>query len=381
MSKDANDEKYFEFSTENESAELIPLKPVIISESRGYDSRFSPEEKIVGVKKLTIDCSKIELYDSFFVVFAAGIEEYCKAKEIDFSLVGMTDEMERFYRTLSRKIERKVEPKEKRPFWREYPEYLGDLVKIFAEDSRLFIAFLGDLIFKMFLLIVKPLSMRWKDFPGHFSRAGVSAVPIVTLIVFLIGMITGYQGAMQLKQFGADIYIADLVGISIARELSPLMSAILVAGRSGSAYAAEIGTMKVSEEVDALNSLGFDIMGFLILPRVLAVAVAMPFLVAIANFAGIGGGLIAALASLDVSFVGFMNELNHAMNFAHLFIGLGKSVVFGFLIATVGCYRGLQVRGGAESVGKYTTAAVVSGVLLIILADFVFTFVFDAIGI
>ncbi len=381
MSKDANEKKYFQFSTENNSAELIPLKPVIISESHGYDSHFNPEDKLEGIKKLTIDCSKVELYDSFFVVFVAGIQDYCKTEGIEFSLVGMTEEMDNFYGTLSRKKERKIIPKEQKTFWREYPEYLGDLVKIFGEDSRLFLAFVGDLIFKMAVLIVKPLSIRWKDFPGHFSRAGVSAVPIVTLIVFLIGMITGYQGAMQLKQFGADIYIADLVGISITRELSPLMSAILVAGRSGSAYAAEIGTMKVSEEVDALNSLGFDITGFLILPRVIAVAVAMPFLVAIADFAGIGGGLIAALASLDVSFVGFMNELNHALNFAHIFIGLGKSVVFGFLIATVGCYRGLQVRGGAESVGKYTTTAVVSGVLLIILADFVFTFVFEAIGI
>ena len=152
-------------------------------------------------------------------------------------------------------------------------------------------------------------------------------------------------------------------------------------GVPGSAFAAEIGTMKVSEEIDALDSMGFDPIKFLVLPRVASVMIAMPILVIFADIAGIGGGLIAALGTLDITLTGYLNELNRALSYWDLFTGLGKSVVFGFLIATVGCFRGLQVKGGAESVGRFTTASVVSGVLLIILSDAVFTFIFQVIGI
>jgi phospholipid/cholesterol/gamma-HCH transport system permease protein len=245
----------------------------------------------------------------------------------------------------------------------------------------MFIEFLGEIILSILNLLIKPKQMRWKDFPFNFTRAGVSAVPITFLILFLIGIITGYQGALQLEQFGADIYIADLIGISIVRELAPLMTAILVAGRSGSAFAAEIGTMKVSEEIDAMMSMGFDPIKFLVLPRVLAVTLAMPLLVILTDLAGIAGGLLAAVGTLDITVAGYVNELQRALSYGDLFTGLGKSMIFGFLVATVGCFRGLQVRGGAESVGRYTTIAVVSGVLSIIVADAVFTFIFQSIGI
>jgi phospholipid/cholesterol/gamma-HCH transport system permease protein len=223
--------------------------------------------------------------------------------------------------------------------------------------------------------------MRWKDFPFQYLNAGVNALPIVVLIVFLIGLITAYQGAGLLQQFGADIYIANLVGLTITRELSPLMTAILVAGRSGSAFAAEIGTMKVSEEVDALNSMGYDPIRFLVMPRVFSVVFAIPFLTLVADLAGIIGGLFAAVTTLDISITGYLNQLQLSLNYYHVFTGVGKSMVFGFLIAAVGCFRGLQVRGGAESVGRYTTASVVTGVFLIILSDAVFTFLFQTLGI
>ena len=155
-------------------------------------------------------------------------------------------------------------------------------------------------------------------------------MPIVLLIVFLIGLITGYQGAIQLKQFVADRFIADLVGISITRELAPLMTAILVAGRSGSSFAAEIGTMKVSEEIDALKTMGIDLYQFLVLPRVLAVTLSIPFVTILADLIGIFGGLIAALTTLNVTFTGYVNELSTALNYYHVFTGLGKSMIFGF---------------------------------------------------
>jgi phospholipid/cholesterol/gamma-HCH transport system permease protein len=186
---------------------------------------------------------------------------------------------------------------------------------------------------------------------------------------------------VQLHQFGADIYVADLIGISITRELAPLMTAILVAGRSGSAFAAELGTMKVSDEVDALESMGFDTMRFLVVPRVLAVMLAMPFLTILADVAGVGGGLLTAITTLNITISGYINELQKALSMADIFSGIIKSLVFGFLVATVGCFRGMQVRGGAESVGRYTTSSVVMGVFLIIVSDAIFTFLFQSIGI
>jgi phospholipid/cholesterol/gamma-HCH transport system permease protein len=237
------------------------------------------------------------------------------------------------------------------------------------------------LIIKILILFVNPWKMRWKDFPFQFFRSGVAALPIILLILFLIGLVTGYQGAVQLHQFGADMYIADMVGISITRELGPLMTAIIIAGRSGSSFAAEIGTMKVSEEIDALNSMGFDFMRFLVMPRVMSVLFAMPLLTLFADLAGVLGGLVSALAVLDITLTAYINGLQGALDYGDVMGGLFKSMVFGFLIATVGCFRGMQVSGGAESVGKFTTASVVSGIFLIIVADAVFTFIFTSLGI
>ena len=159
------------------------------------------------------------------------------------------------------------------------------------------------------------------------------------------------------------------------------MTAILVAGRSGSAFAAEIGTMKVSDEIDALHSIGFDTTRFLVLPRIIAVMAAVPILTLIADVAGIAGGLLTAVTALDLTPVSYINKLNSALSYSDIFSGVGKSIIFGFLVSTIGCFRGLQVSAGAESVGRYTTIAVVSGILLIIISDAVFTFLFQSIGI
>jgi phospholipid/cholesterol/gamma-HCH transport system permease protein len=177
------------------------------------------------------------------------------------------------------------------------------------------------------------------------------------------------------------MFIANLVGISLTRELAPLMVAILVAGRSGSAFAAEIGTMKVSEEIDALTTMGFDKLEFLVMPRVLSVTLAMPFLVIICNVVGMIGGMIAAVTTLDITMAGYIGRMQMAISLWDIGTGLIKSIMFGFLIASLGCYKGINVKGGADAVGRYTTASVVAGVFLIIVTDAVFTFIFQALGI
>ncbi len=348
-----------------------------------YDSKnLMPTMKISEeIKVVSLDLTNVNDFDSYIVIYLDRLEHLCKQIGAELKVRGMNEKMESFVTALTGNNAQEEISSIQDGYFKSHIIEIGKNFKQQLSDAYSFIELLGEIIIGMLNLFIHPKSMRWKDFPHHFSKAGVYAVPITLLIVFLIGLISGYQGAVQLAQFGADKFIADLVGISITRELSPLMVAILVAGRSGSAFAAEIGTMKVAEEVDALNSMGYNVVTFLVLPRVLAVTLAMPLLTMLCNLAGIGGGLIAALTILNITISGYLNELQVAVSMLDILSGLFKSVIFGFLIATIGCFRGLQVRGGAESVGRYTTASVVSGVFLIIFTDAIFTFIFQVLNI
>jgi phospholipid/cholesterol/gamma-HCH transport system permease protein len=379
-SKSKAEEPYYSINIIENKILLRILKPLSLYNAHKYDNLLDKHEDFKSCNEFCLDLTGFNDYDTYLVIFINNIKKYCSDNNLLFSMLGASSDIEKFLKVLSPNF---IETKQKAKsnFFISYFTKIGETSIMITRDSRMFIEFLGEIILSILNLLIKPKQMRWKDFPFNFTRAGVSAVPITFLILFLIGIITGYQGALQLEQFGADIYIADLIGISIVRELAPLMTAILVAGRSGSAFAAEIGTMKVSEEIDAMMSMGFDPIKFLVLPRVLAVTLAMPLLVILTDLAGIAGGLLAAVGTLDITVAGYVNELQRALSYGDLFTGLGKSMIFGFLVATVGCFRGLQVRGGAESVGRYTTIAVVSGVLSIIVADAVFTFIFQSIGI
>jgi phospholipid/cholesterol/gamma-HCH transport system permease protein len=212
------------------------------------------------------------------------------------------------------------------------------------------------------------------------ENAGVNALPIVALISFLIGLIMAFQSAIPMSQFGAEIYVADLVALSMLRELGPLMTAIILAGRSGSAFAAELGTMKVNEEIDALTTMGLDPVRFLVVTRVIAAVVMMPLLTLFSNLMGLAGGAIVFL-SFDFPLVTYVQEVLSAVKMGDLLSGLAKAFVFGILVAGIGCLRGLQTRTGASAVGLSTTRAVVSGIVLIVLADGVFSVVFYYLGI
>jgi len=340
-------------------------------------------KQIENVSSVLLDFSNVKEYDSFLAAIYLKFAEFCIKKTIQLNRINQTEEIQNMIDILTNGLtdQQNDELEKEESQFKNFIKDTGKRTKAVLEDSYHFVEFFGDLIIKFLSIIIFPLQVRWKDFPYHFIRAGAAALPIVILIIFLIGLITGYQGAVQLKQFGADIYIANLIGISITRELAPLMTAILVAGRSGSAFAAEIGTMKVSEEIDALRSMGFNITNFLVMPRVLGVLLAMPILTIIADIAGVLGGLIAAISILDVTISGYLNQLQIAVGISDILTGIIKSLIFGFGIAAVGCFRGMQVRGGAESVGKFTTASVVTGIFLIILFDSIFTFVFQALGI
>jgi phospholipid/cholesterol/gamma-HCH transport system permease protein len=213
------------------------------------------------------------------------------------------------------------------------------------------------------------------------QQAGVASLPIVGLLSFLIGVVTAYQGADQLARFGAEIFTVNVVGVGVLREMGALITAIVVAGRSASAFAAQIGTMKINEEVDALQVIGIDPMTVLVVPRVLALILIFPFLVIYANAMGVLGGAIMATISLDITLSQFTSQFQAGVPLENFWVGLSKSPLFAGAIAGIGCYQGLQVRQGAAAVGEKTTAAVVQAIFLVIVIDALMSIVFSIMGV
>ena len=231
------------------------------------------------------------------------------------------------------------------------------------------LAFLGESTVAFLRMLRRPGSLRWRSLLRMLQIDGVNALPITGLLTFLIGVVIAYQGAEQLRKFGTNIFIVDLVGISLLREIAPLIVAILIAGRSGSAYAAEIGTMKVTEELDAVRTLGISPMALLVLPRALALVVALPLLTVYADVLGVFGGMLIASGQLNVSFTEFVSRFEEAVAVRHFFIGIAKAPFFAIIIALVGCYQGFQIRGGVDDVGRHTTISVVQSIFLVIVFD------------
>ncbi|MFO8113722.1 MAG: MlaE family lipid ABC transporter permease subunit [Desulfosalsimonadaceae bacterium] len=238
-----------------------------------------------------------------------------------------------------------------------------------------FISFIGAIVISVARVVKHPRSLRYGDIVTHMKTTGVDAVPIVGLISLMLGLIIAFVSSMQLKVYGANLYVANLVAVAMVQELGPIMTAIVVAGRSGSAYAAEISTMKISEEVDALYVMGFDPNLFLVLPRLIAAVLVVPVLTMFSNLFAIAGGAIIGATMLDVSMDTYINQSINAIKLFELMWGLFKSSVFAVLIALTGCLRGFQARGGAASVGNATTSAVVTAIFLIILFDSIFAIV------
>jgi phospholipid/cholesterol/gamma-HCH transport system permease protein len=239
------------------------------------------------------------------------------------------------------------------------------------------LAFTGMTAISLLRSLTHPQRIRVRPILHNLQSAGFDALPIVGLLSFLMGLVIAYQGADQLQRFGANIFIADLVGLSMVRELSPLMTAIIVAGRSGSAYAAQIGTMKVTEEIDALRTIGISPSELLVLPKLIALLIALPLLTVFADLTGLLGGMLMASSKLDVSYSMFINRLGDAIQLSSFLTGISKAPVFAAIIALVGCYQGFQVSGSADSVGRQTTVSVVQGIFLVILSDALFSIVFN----
>ena len=266
------------------------------------------------------------------------------------------------------------------PIKAKLPEEVGRATFTVWENIHTQISFLGELIVALIYAAGNPRRVRWKDAFLIADTAGVNALPIIALISFLIGLIMAFQAAIPMREFGAEIFVADLIALSILRELGPLMTAIIMAGRTSSAFAAELGTMKVNEEIDALTTMGLNPVRFLVVTRVIATLVMMPLLTIFSNLLGVIGGSVVLL-SLGYPLITYIDRIMSAANYVDLLGGLLKSLAFGLIVAGIGCLRGLKTTTGASAVGDSTTRAVVSAIILIVITDGVFSVVYFYIGI
>ena len=256
-------------------------------------------------------------------------------------------------------------------------ERVGRHAEAGAAQALELLVFIGDTALAALGVLAHPSRMRWRTTLRNIQIGGFDALPIIGLTSFLLGVVVAYQGADQLRHYGANIFVVDLVGYAMLREFAPLMSAIIIAGRSGSAYAAQIGTMVVTDEVDAMRTLAIDPIELLVLPKVAALALALPLLTVFADVTGVLGGMVMARSRLDIGFVEFIDRFGRELHGASLLLGVGKALVFALIIAIVGCFQGFRTRGSADSVGRQTTLSVVQSIFLVIVADALFSVLFS----
>ncbi|GBU15159.1 hypothetical protein AwPolaro_05370 [Polaromonas sp.] len=272
-------------------------------------------------------------------------------------------------------------PSRRKPSWLTPLYLLGARIVDILDHGLSFVRLLGQLLLDVLRLIRRPHQGPWRDFSGHLYNFGATALPITALVGFLIGVVLAYLISQQLRQFGADAFIVNILGISLIRELGPVLAAILIAGRSGSAITAQIGVMRVTEELDAMRVMGIAKGYRLVMPRALALAIAMPLISVWTTLAALMGGMLAADISMGVTPSYFLNSLPAAVSISNLVLATSKSVVFGLLIALVACHYGLRVKPNTESLGKGTTSSVVSSITVVILVDALFAVLFKGVGI
>ena len=320
-----------------------------------------------AAKPLVVDAAGVDYCDGAGV--ALFVELLRRPREGRVELANLKPSVEVLLKQFDPKVlEHDLDPEPPR---RPAVEEIGFAAFGLWRDIRTQIEFIGESFAALVYAARHPDTVRWKDVWRICERVGADALPIVALISFLLGMILAFQSAVPMKRFGAEIFVADLIGLSMLRELGPLMTAILLAGRSGAAFAAEIGTMRVNQEVDALITMGLSPVRFLVTPRIIAALLMTPLLTLFANLVGMLGGALT-MQSFSIPVVTFLKEIDSAVTLTDFLAGFVKSFVFAILIAGVGCLRGLQTKVGASAVGDSATRAVVTGIILLVVVDGLF---------
>lgn len=327
-------------------------------------------------ERLEIDLSHVDAVDGRTMALLVAIRTELAGRGVTAELTGGNDRI----RALLELYRGDAAPPRRRR--RRRPEgflaQIGRRTVEMAGEVKGILGFVGATVRAFGGVLRHPRSGNWKDVFPTMERCGADAVPIVLLINFLVGFVLAYQASTQLEQFGADIYVAHLVGLSMTREMAPLMTAIILCGRSGAAFAAELGTMKVGEEIDALRTMGFGPIRWLVLPRMLALVLVMPLLTLLADVIGIVGGFVGGAQSLDITAYGYLQAIQGSVDLWDVATGVLKSVAFAIAIALIACQQGFATTGGAEGVGRRTTASVVSILFALILIDTGFTVFFEA---
>ena len=332
-----------------------------------------------GIKKLVFTTESLGRWDSLLMTELIRLIDYSVNLSIDVDIttlpLGIQGLLNLAYAVPERAGARR---KEIRVPWLAI---IGKGGLRIQKDAHALVVFIGVAALSAVALLRGKARFRWIDLWRYIQDCGPSALPIVTLISLLVGLILAFVGAVQLALFGAQIYIADLVGLGMTREMGGLMAAIIMSGRTGAAYAAQLGTMQVNNEIDALETMGFDPMEFLVLPRILALIIIMPMLCLYADLMGIIGGALVTVNFFDVSLVEYLNRTAGAVHLPDFSVGIIKCAVFGVLIALSGCMRGMQCGRSASAVGDATTSAVVTGIVFIVIADSLMTVMCNRLGI
>ncbi len=350
----------------------------VLSESRPALADVLSDVECTGYEAMRFDVDELESWDTGLLIFIRNCQNWAQEAGLECRL-GDLPEGVRNLIELSRAVPE--EPARVEQKLRGWLSALGEHTSsVFGGVERYF-AFVGELLLDVFAWLRGRAQLRKRDFYYVLQSTGPSAVPIVALLSFLTGLIIAFIGVIQLQKLAADIFVADLVGLAMTRELAAVMTGVIMAGRTGAAFAAQIGSMRVNEEIDALTTFGISPMQFLVLPRVVALILMMPLLCAFADLISILGGMVVATSISDVSVTQYINQVDNAVSLTDLMVGLFKSAVFGLIIAVAGCYRGLNCGKDATAVGLAATSAVVTSITWIVVADAVFAVIFHILGV
>lgn len=331
--------------------------------------------------EITADCSNVQALDTSGAWVLNKFFIRLRSEDVVITLQNLNPKFARLLDAIAEKIERQGnEPQLLTKSSPIFFESVGHSIVDILKQTGDFLAFVGESAAALARCIVRPASVRWRSILGNIQTSGFDALPIVGLLSFLLGIVVAYQGADQLKQYGANIFVVDLIGLSMLREFAPLITAIIIAGRSGSAYAAQIGTMVVTEEIDAMRTLGISPQEMLVLPKLIALVISLPLLTMFADMLGVLGGAIMAKTQLGIGYSEFIDRFVYSVTPTTLLVGLGKAPVFAAIIVIVGCFQGFRTKGGANSVGQQTTRSVVQSIFLVVVADALFSIVFSTLG-
>jgi len=332
---------------------------------------LSSEVKTLSPSSLVVDIDQVTAFDDYGALILFELKHLLPLDNDSFRIENVSSKPEEILAQVNFDEQEKCAiPQKKRAV--NILVRLGDATIRHLDNIRFMVSFIGSVVLSFLHVLFHPKSLRVEDTIDAMEKTGVDALPIVALISFLLGLIIAFMSSLQLQQFGANIYVASLVALAMTSELGPIMTAIIVAGRSGSAFAAEIGTMKIYEEIDALFTMGFNPTLFLTVPKILASIIVVPLLTLFSNLFGVAGGLVVGVFMLGLTPGTYISQTIETLTLFEVLWGLTKSVIFAVLIAWIGCLRGFQTRGGAAGVGNAATSAVVTSIFLIVLFDSIF---------